>query len=136
MQTERTTPRCDDAKLEARLDRLTRVAADAAAQCERADVPLISGPRSCDQTIQRFPNDAVGVIFGARAEERLTLRKGTEQVWCAVGPEGGFTDAELSAFEAADFVVASLGPRILRVDTAVIAALAIVQDRLAAAQAR
>ncbi len=136
MRTERTVPRWDDAKLEARLDRLTRVAAEAAAQCERADVPMIAGPRSCGEWIARLPSGAQGVVFGARASEPLTLQKATEQVWCAVGPEGGFTAAELSAFEAADFTVASLGRWILRVDTAVTAALTIVQDRLASLQPR
>lgn len=136
MQTERTVPRWDSAKLEARLDRLARIAAEAAAQCERAEVPVISGPRSCAEWIARLPPGAQGVVFGARADSPLTLQKRTEQVWCAVGPEGGFTDAELSAFEAADFVVASLGRWILRVDTAVTAALAIVRDRLASMQAR
>jgi 16S rRNA (uracil1498-N3)-methyltransferase len=44
----------------------------------------------------------------------------------AVGPEGGWTAAEISLFASAGWHSASLGPRILRVETAVIAALAIV----------
>jgi 16S rRNA (uracil1498-N3)-methyltransferase len=75
-------------------------------------------------------------VFGARTEGKLTLAQTPEQVWCAIGPEGGFSDAELRAFESAGFMVASLGRQILRVDTAVSAALAVVQDRLAASEAR
>jgi 16S rRNA (uracil1498-N3)-methyltransferase len=47
-----------------------------------------------------------------------------------VGPEGGFTDAEIASFEEAGFAVASLGTWVLRVETAVPAALTIVRDRL------
>ena len=80
--------------------------------------------------------DSFEVVFGARAEGAFELSEIPEQVWCAIGPEGGFTDAELAAFDAAGFDLASLGPLILRVDTAVSAALTLVQDRLAFAQAR
>jgi 16S rRNA (uracil1498-N3)-methyltransferase len=77
-----------------------------------------------------MPKDAAGVVFGARARGALTLDGTPEQVWCAVGPEGGFTDAEIASFERAGFAVASLGAWVLRVETAVPAALTIVQDRL------
>jgi RsmE family RNA methyltransferase len=76
------------------------------------------------------------VVFGARAEGALTLTEAPEQVWCAIGPEGGFSDDELVTFAGAGFVAASLGRRILRVDTAVAAGLAVVQDRLALFQPR
>ncbi|MGB5364685.1 MAG: RsmE family RNA methyltransferase, partial [Polyangiales bacterium] len=51
-------------------------------------------------------------------------------VWCALGPEGGFTEEESLLFERSGFSLASLGTRVLRVETAVPAALAIVADRL------
>jgi 16S rRNA (uracil1498-N3)-methyltransferase len=82
------------------------------------------------------PLSALRIVFAARAEGALAVVETPEQVWCAVGPEGGFTDEELSAFQAAGFSAASLGRRILRVDTAVASALTIVQDRLASLQAR
>jgi 16S rRNA (uracil1498-N3)-methyltransferase len=44
-----------------------------------------------------------------------------------LGPEGGFTEAEAAAAEAAGYVVAGLGPRILRAETAAVVACAIVQ---------
>jgi len=45
-------------------------------------------------------------------------------VWIAVGPEGGFSDAELDAFDRLGFARVTLGPHVLRVDTAALAALA------------
>jgi RsmE family RNA methyltransferase len=82
--------------------------------------------------LDEMAEDAVGVLFGARAQGAMTLDGTPEQVWCAVGPEGGFTDAEIALFEQAGFAVASLGTRVLRVETAVPAALTIVRDRLEA----
>ena len=81
-----------------------------------------------------MPEHARGVLFGARAEGALQLDGAPEQVWCAVGPEGGFTDAELALFQEAGFTVASLGTWVLRVETAVPAALTIIRDRLGASR--
>jgi 16S rRNA (uracil1498-N3)-methyltransferase len=130
MQAERSVPRWDEPRARSRIDRLTRIAAEASAQCERSDIPVIRGPRTLAGWLDVIPSAAFRVVFGARAEEKLTLAQTPEQVWCAIGPEGGFSDEELAAFEAAGFMAASLGRRILRVDTAVSAALTVVQDRL------
>jgi RsmE family RNA methyltransferase len=51
------------------------------------------------------------------------------QQWLAVGPEGGFTAAEVEAAKSRGWQTASLGPRVLRVETAAIAAAAILGER-------
>lgn len=130
MYTERTVPHWDPERARSRLDRLTRIASEAAAQCERNDVPLVHGPQPYATCLEQMPTDAAGVLFGARSRGALTFVDTPEQVWCAIGPEGGFTEAEVGMFEGAGFSVASLGTRVLRVETAVPAALAIVRDRL------
>ena len=130
MRSQRTVPRWDPGRTRARVDRLIRIAAEAAAQCERSDIPIVHDPMQCGQWLQRFPAEAAGVLFGARAKGAMQLDRAPGQVWCAVGPEGGFTDEEVAAFQEAGFAIASLGPWVLRVDTAVAAALTLVQDRL------
>ena len=130
MLTDRTVPRWDRKRERSRVDRLTRIASEAAAQCERNDVPIIHGPEPCAAWLDAMPGNAAGVVFGARAQGALAFDGTPEQVWCAVGPEGGFTDAEIASFEEAGFAVASLGTWVLRVETAVPAALTIVRDRL------
>ncbi|MGB8329799.1 MAG: RsmE family RNA methyltransferase [Polyangiales bacterium] len=132
MDTERSVPRWGRDRARSRVDRLTRIASEAAAQCERNDVPMVHGPQPCSAWFSKVPKDATRILFGARAEGRLRLDGKPEQVWCAVGPEGGFTESEMESFQAAGFSVASLGNSILRVETAVAAALTIVRDRLEA----
>lgn len=130
MQTERSVSRWDSERTRSRVDRLTRIASEAAAQCERNDIPIVHSPRSCAAWLAAMPEDARGVLFGARAQGSLNIDATAEQVWCAVGPEGGFTEAEVAGFEGAGFTIASLGTLILRVETAVPAALSLVRDRL------
>ncbi len=129
-QTERTVPRWDPQRAQTRLDRLARIACEAAAQSERSEVPIIHPPRTCEGWLGDVPPRTAGVVFAARASERLRIDGTPEQVWCAIGPEGGFTEAELSLFERAGFAAASLGTLVLRVETAVPAALSLVRDRL------
>jgi 16S rRNA (uracil1498-N3)-methyltransferase len=130
MRTERTVPQWDLDRARSRIERLTRICAEAAAQCERNDIPIIRAPVPWQQCLQRVPSDGLGVLFGARAHGSIRLDHKPSQLWCAIGPEGGFTTTEMTSFEEAGFVVASLGRRILRVDTAVAAALTLAQDRL------
>lgn len=130
MQTQRTIPRWDPERTRSRLERLTRIAIEAAGQCERNDIPIVHAPLSPQQWLQRFPERAKGLLFGARAKGSIHLDRTPSQLWCAVGPEGGFAEGEVTSFEEAGFALASLGKWVLRVDTAVAAALTLAQDRL------
>lgn len=132
MQTERTVPRWDQGRAMSRVDRLSRLASEAAAQSERSDVPIIHPPKTCLAWLDQVPAGALRVAFDARTGARLdALDALPEQIWCAIGPEGGFTDAELEAFRSAGFAIVGLGDLILRVETAVPAAMALIRDRVA-----
>jgi 16S rRNA (uracil1498-N3)-methyltransferase len=136
LRAHRSVPRWDARRAASRVARLTRIASEAAAQCERADIPAIRTPATLDEVLATVPQAATAVVFGARAQGGFHLSDIPEQVWCAVGPEGGFNADELAAFEAAGFELASLGPTVLRVDTAVAAALTVIGDRVRSLQAR
>ncbi len=132
MRTERTVPRWDSDRVKSRVARLTRIASEAAAQSERSDVPVIHSPKPCDAWLEQVPVGALKVVFGARAGGRFgALTELPEQIWCAIGPEGGFTDAELKAFRGAGFHIVSLGDLVLRVETAVPVVMALMRDRVA-----
>jgi 16S rRNA (uracil1498-N3)-methyltransferase len=111
------------------IERLANIAIEAAEQTERLDIPQIREPASLDRLIALWPADrTLFVCAEAGAAQPLAqaieARK-TSPAGFLVGPEGGFAPAELDALHKLPFVVAiGLGPRLLRAETAAIAALA------------
>ena len=107
--------------------RILSIAIEAAEQSGRLTVPEIDPPTSLDQRLETWPDDRLlyfGDESGAGQPLLETLRdKGPGDL--LIGPEGGFTDDELAGLRSLDRVVAiSLGPRVLRSETAALAALA------------
>jgi 16S rRNA (uracil1498-N3)-methyltransferase len=116
-----------------RVERWRRIAFQAAEQSRRLSPPEISPPLKL--------KDAVGLagslrILLSEAETEVMLkdvfqpRSGDRDVVLALGPEGGWAGEELNLFLKKGWISASLGNTILRVETAAIAAMAIVQSEL------
>jgi 16S rRNA (uracil1498-N3)-methyltransferase len=117
------------------LDRLAAHAKEAAEQTERLSVPVIREPQSIDKMLAEWPPQRRLLVCAeagparpmvdALAELTRDVKNRTECWAIMTGPEGGFTASELDALGKLPFVTAvGLGPRILRADTAAIAALA------------
>lgn len=114
-------------------ERLAAIATEAAEQCERLSVPAIAelapldavlAERAADRPLYAAlaRADAVGLVDAVAANGAGDL---------LIGPEGGFAEGERAAIAAAPGVVAvSLGPRILRAETAAIAGLAVLALRM------
>jgi 16S rRNA (uracil1498-N3)-methyltransferase len=124
---------------EKRAERWRRIAHEAAQQSRRSDVPLIHDPASLSSRV-RAASTATRIVL-AEQERTTTLRHaleeaiaaaGTEmpELEIAIGPEGGWAPDEEALFDANGWRAASLGPRILRAETAAIAALAVVASFL------
>ncbi len=107
--------------------RLVATAIEAAEQCERLTVPRIHDMIDFSTLLRHWPEDRRLVVAMERtAAPRPCVPAGP--VGLLVGPEGGFTERELDALRARPFVVpASLGPSILRAETAAIVGLALLQ---------
>ena len=104
------------------LDRLAAIAAEAAEQSERLSVPSLRAPVRLSALLGAWPP---GVILAAALERQDAPMLGPGPGALLVGPEGGFTGLELDLLRSRAFVVpVSLGPRVLRAETAVIAGLA------------
>ena len=114
------------------LDRLRAHAIEAAEQSERLTVPVIAEPRVLDDVLASW--DASRRIMlcdesGTAPPAAVVLAAQSATAWAVlIGPEGGFAETELDALRKLPFVSpVSLGPRILRADTAALAGLAVLQ---------
>ena len=116
-------------------EKLEAYALEAAQQCEVLSIPRIAPEIELRALIEAW-RSAHGLRRLLFADESAPSASPTETlrmltglpVGLLIGPEGGFSDAERALLHAQDFVVPiSLGPRILRADTAAVAALALVQ---------
>jgi 16S rRNA (uracil1498-N3)-methyltransferase len=113
-------------------ERLVANAIEAAEQCEVLSVPRVETELTLERLIDSWPAERA-LVFADEGEasssplDALNALRG-RPVGLLVGPEGGFSDDERTRLRALPYVVPiSLGPRILRADTAAVAALAVIQ---------
>jgi 16S rRNA (uracil1498-N3)-methyltransferase len=117
-----------------RLDRWQRLAHQASEQSRRPAAPEIAIPAKVDDAARTAGSTR---ILLAESETQRTLLDRLEShppeapLALAIGPEGGWSPDEISTFTSAGFLSASLGPTILRAETAAIAAVAIALSQLA-----
>ncbi len=132
--TERTIPDWDEAKQQAQSQRWRKVAREAAKQCGRLDIPEISAITKFTETIKNFANFDMRLI-AILSEETVSLKDAiagfnSGSVAIAIGPEGDFTADESRAAREAGFKAISLGPRVLKSDTAGLALISILNYEL------
>ena len=114
------------------LDRVRANVIEAAEQCGVLGIPEVAEPRKLIDLLENWPQDR-RIIFcdeGDAGQNPLPILSRIKETKHAllIGPEGGFSDEERRLLRSLDFVTAiPLGPRILRADTAAVAAMAIVQ---------
>ena len=111
------------------MDRLYAIATEAAEQCGRLTVPEIDNPQTLKTVLSDWKSDR-GLIWldetgsGAPIADVITAREKGEPDALLIGPEGGFSQAELSLIGKKVYVTpTSMGNRLLRAETACIAAL-------------
>jgi 16S rRNA (uracil1498-N3)-methyltransferase len=129
---ERTVARAADDRWRSRHERWQRIAREAAKQCGRAVVPAVSPPVPLSAWLAEPADRGLMVCLweGERAPlaDRLPavpVRRAT----LVVGPEGGLAEPEVARLAEAGAVLAGLGPRILRTETAGLVAIALLQAR-------
>ena len=122
-----------------RVERWRRIVHEASQQARRSDVPLIYEPVRLAARV-RAASDGTRIVL-AEQERTTTLRHALDEAMdaaaeempaltVAIGPEGGWAPDEEALFDANGWKAASLGPRILRAETAAIAALAVIASYL------
>ena len=106
-----------------KLDRLRAIARESAEQSERGMVPEVTGPDPLDSAL------TAGAVLLAERSDGLRLRDLAPPATVIIGPEGGFSPAELQAAARAGVELAGLGPRILRSRTVAAAVTAAILSR-------
>jgi 16S rRNA (uracil1498-N3)-methyltransferase len=128
--TERTIPEWNDAKRVSIVERWRKISMEAAKQCGRSDIPDINSIVSIDEAVDRLKEYDLKLIAvlsdkAIKLKDALKDHSGKKAA-IAIGPEGDFTAEETENALTAGFKIVSLGPRVLKSDTAGLAALSII----------
>lgn len=126
--TSRSVVRLDETQAQRKLQHWRGIAIAACEQCGRNRIPEVPAPR--DFLAALAPEPAVTrLLLSPAGERRIEALEGIGAgISVLIGPEGGLEDAEQEAALAAGFTAVRLGPRVLRTETAAVAALTIIQS--------
>jgi 16S rRNA (uracil1498-N3)-methyltransferase len=120
-----------DRAAEKRVERWRRIALEASQQSRRSHLPEVRAPVAFEDVIKQaagwryvLDEEPGGVALASAVPD--AERRAEDSVALMIGPEGGWTDAERAAFVAAGWTRVSLGPLILRSETAALAGLAVL----------
>lgn len=126
---ERSVVKLDEKRAAKKLAHWRNIAVSACEQSGRNRVPEINQPVPFASLVETAESCAHAVLLHPDGTTSLAaiMRKAGSSMTLCTGPEGGFSDAERAAAQTAGMSVATLGPRILRTETAPLAALAVAQ---------
>ena len=133
-QSSRSIPKLSPEKMQLKKKRWQNVADQAARQCGRADIPQLKDVMSFEEALS-FPGDGTLKLIFWEEETGKGIRQvmsdvhysGLKDIAVVVGPEGGFAQEEVAKAVENGFMSVSLGRQVLKVDTAVVAILTIIQ---------
>ena len=128
--TERTVVRLDQRQAEKRLRHWRGIAIAACEQCGRNRLPEIASPQPLSVLLAEPAGSCRRLVLSPEASSSVRdLPSDSTDIQLLIGPEGGLSEGERAATLAAGFQALRLGPRILRTETAAIAAVAALQER-------
>ena len=130
---ERSVPRWRPEQLPRKRERWQKIAVEASRQCGRPDIPEIGEIVTFERMLRDVPESGLRLIpweeetkTGIREVLRDPARSEMKEFVLVIGPEGGFSAGEIELARQAGFLSVSLGKRVLRVETASLAVLAIL----------
>jgi 16S rRNA (uracil1498-N3)-methyltransferase len=133
--TARTIPDWSDEKKASHVERWRKLAREASKQCGRLDIPEISKITGFRDLLANMPKEGLKLI--AALDDRAIplktalLNFNSGPVMIAIGPEGDFTPEEVKAAVDSGFRIVSLGPRVLKSDTAGLFVLSVIGNEYA-----
>jgi len=132
VSSQRSEVRLDADRAEKRVTHWQAVVTSACAQCGRARIPHVAAPQSVGQALSTLVSPLTLRLFldpsiEAKKITELTLPSINKEIVLAIGPEGGWSARDREQLTVAGFQPVRLGPRILRTETAGLAAIAVLQ---------
>ena len=124
--TERCEVKLNAERQEKRLQHWRKIAISACEQCARNRIPVINPPRTIQDWVQSRQT-TLNFVLHHRTERKLSGYEQPESVSLLIGPEGGLSADEIQLAESKQFNALALGPRVLRTETAPIAAISLMQ---------
>ena len=134
--TERTVVKISNNKdYKKKHQRWNRISMEAAKQCNRGIIPQVEYPIIFKEAIETLPNNGFRILPYEKEKSQgikgiLKEKSNSKDIFIFIGPEGGFCDREIELALKNDFNIISLGPRILRTETAGIVVLSILMYEL------
>jgi len=128
--TERSVVRLDSKQAEAKVRHWRAITIAACEQCGRNSLPEVGTPRRLEALLARSEATQQRLVLSPLGEQRIGGLGIRGPVLVLIGPEGGLSESELDAALRAGFCAVRLGPRVLRTETAALAALAALQQQL------
>lgn len=131
--SERSVPRPDDKRVIARTKRWEKIAKEAAKQCKRVKITGIGKTVSYDDVIASETDFDLKIVFWENEKNLLDPKNlvagygDLKKILVTFGPEGGFSVNEIEKAKENGFITASIGPRILKAETAAVCASALMQ---------
>jgi 16S rRNA (uracil1498-N3)-methyltransferase len=130
LATERSVVKLKDERAERRVEHWRNLVVSACEQCGRNRIPAVAPPRPLADWIGSLGpvQDAeVRLLLSPQAPESLRDLTAPSRITLLAGPEGGFSPVEVQLALSRGFRPVRLGPRVLRTETAAVAALAAIQ---------
>ena len=125
--TERSNVKLDKNRARSRMKHWEKIIIHACEQSGRNILPVLDSPRDLNDWVSNCQNPARFVLAPSARQSLAEVTLNSREAGILVGPEGGLTDAEVARAEEHGYVPVKLGPRILRTETAAVAALTALQ---------
>lgn len=125
--TERSNVKLDQNRARSRMEHWAKIIIHACEQSGRNILPVLDSPRDLNEWVSNCQNPARFVLAPSARQSLAEVTLNSREAGILVGPEGGLTDAEVARAEEHGYVPVKLGPRILRTETAAVAALTALQ---------
>lgn len=124
--TERTEVKLAGERADKKIQHWQQIAISACEQCDRNHLPVVNSLAAFSSWVDTVDAQKKWVLHH-RTTERLEVASKISSVALLIGPEGGLSDSEIHLAQQQGFVALSLGPRVLRTETAPVAAIALLQ---------